>query len=102
MQARINENGKVEVTFPAATSKGFILQYVVSVINEAGEVVACRKALGNYCDTISGVKVGTSHLDATEFQYEFPDEIDVSGCSVEVFAYDEYKNKSEVLVFGKL
>lgn len=100
--ARINENGKVEVTFPAATSKGFILQYVVSVINEAGETVVCRKALGNYCDSVSGVKVGTSHLDATEFQYEFPDEIDAAGCSVEVFAYDEYKNKSDVLVFGKL
>lgn len=103
VKAWIDENGKLWVNFPAATSDGFILQYVVSVVNEAGETVACRKALGNYCDTVSGVKVGTSHLDATEFEYVFDkDEFDPTGCSVEVFAYDEYKNKSETLVYGKL
>ncbi len=84
-------------SFPAAKSNNFILKYVVTVYDENGTELAKYNILGNYCDNKTGVVTGTNHLDATLFSYNISNINTKGTVRVELYAVDEYGNKSGTL-----
>ena len=92
------------VSFPAAVSSVYILQYRINVLNESGDPLMLTHrnvtpetntlwAYGNWNGSTAGVVTGTNHFDATEFSYSGITALDAGEhYTVVITPVDEYGN----------